>query len=448
MASTSSLARATAGDDMHAFAAKLFPICRSITGNGVRETLAIIKRDIISDLAIHEVPSGTKCFDWEVPDEWNIRDAWLKGPAGDNVANFRDNNLHVVGYSVPIDERMPLARLRPHLHSNPEMPDAIPYVTSYYERRWGFCLRHAERSRLVDGEYHAFIDSTLEPGHLTYADLLIPGQSDREVLISTYVCHPSMANNELSGPVVAAFLARWIAGLPSRRLSYRFVFAPETIGAIVYLSRNLEHLKRHTVAGFNLTCIGDDRGYSYVSTRNGATLADRTVQHVMTHVAPAHIKYGWMDRGSDERQYGWPGVDLPVVAVMRSKFGAYPEYHTSLDDLSVVTPTGLAGGLAVLQRCIEALEANVVYRTPFLCEPQIGRRGLYRTLGVGSTGEAAQMRLDIMSCADGEHDLLQIADAIGRPVWDLLPYVRELVAHDLLQAGQVGAGSAPRDARG
>ena len=429
------------GAAMHALAAKLFPICRSITGNGLRETLAIIKRDVLDDLVMHEVPSGTRCFDWVVPDEWNIREARLTGPRGDTLASLSENNLHVVGYSVPIDETMPLARLKPHLFSIPEMPNAIPYVTSYYERRWGFCLRHSDLLRLPpDGEYHAFIDSTLEPGHLTYADLLIPGESSHEVLISTYVCHPSMANNELSGPVVAAFLARWISGLSSRRLSYRFIFGPETIGAIVYLSRNLDHLKRHTVAGFNLTCIGDDRGYSYVSTRNGATLADRTVQHVMKHFAPGHRRYGWTERGSDERQYCWPGVDLPVVAMMRSKFGSYPEYHTSLDDLSVVTPTGLSGGLAVLQRCIEALEANVVYRTPVLCEPQLGRRNLYRTVGFGSEGEAARMRFDIMSYSDGEHDLLQIADAIGRPVWDLSPYVMELLAHGLLQAGQGGAG--------
>ena len=233
--------------------------------------------------------------------------------------------------------------------------------------------------------------------------------------------------------MVATFLARKIASMPKRRFTYRFVFAPETIGPIMYLSRHIDHLKRHVHAAFNLTCIGDDRGYSYIASRTGRTYTDRVAQHVIKHIAPNHVAYNYLQRGSDERQYGWPGVDLPMVTLMRTKFAVYPEYHTSLDNLSVITPEGLGGGLHVLEKCIEAIEANDTYHTTVLCEPQLGKRGLYTTLGRADPGEAAQLRLDIMAYADGDHDLLDIADIVGRPVWALVPYVHELLKHSLLK---------------
>jgi aminopeptidase-like protein len=422
---------AGAGAAMHALAARLFPICRSLTGEGVRETFRIL-RELLPELQVHEVPSGTQAFDWQVPPEWNIRDAYVLGQDGRRVIDFRESNLHVVSYSEPVDRVMPLAELQAHLHSLPEQPDAIPYRTSYYQRRWGFCLTDRQRRALPEGDYHAVIDSTLAPGHLTYGDMVVPGETPREVLISTYVCHPSMGNNELSGPVVAAHLARWVADLPGRRLTYRFVFIPETIGSILYLSRHIDHLKRHVVAGLNVTCVGDERCWSYLPSRKGGTWADRAVLHVLRHFAPDHKRYAFLDRGSDERQYCAPGVDLPVATLMRSKYGTYPEYHTSLDDLSLITPAGLGGSLAALARCVEALEADVAYRATVLCEPQMGRRGLYSTLGVVGLGEAVAARMNILAYCDGENSLLDIAEILGEPIWALQPFVAELLEHGLI----------------
>ncbi|MCI0429323.1 MAG: DUF4910 domain-containing protein [Rhodospirillales bacterium] len=416
---------------MHALCRELYPICRSITGNGVRQTLQIIRR-FLPELAVHEVPSGTRCFDWVVPPEWNIRDAYIVDPAGRRIVDFKVNNLHIVGYSAPVDRNITLEELQQHLHSLPELPDAIPYVTSYYRERWGFCLTDKQRRALSDGTYRVKIDSTLAPGSLTYAELLLPGRMAREVFFSTYVCHPSLGNNELSGPVVATFLARWIAAQRGRSNSYRFVFIPETIGSIVYLSRNLDRLKQSVIAGFNVTCIGDERCYSYLPSRNGNTLSDRVARHVLHHTAPDYKRYSFLDRGSDERQYCSPGIDLPIATIMRSKYGAYPEYHTSLDNLDLVTPSGLAGGLRALQRCVVALEANRRLRTEVLGEPQMGKRGLYPTLGTRSAAEIVATRMNLLAYADGSRDLLGIAEILGKPIWDLAPLSAELIAHGLL----------------
>jgi aminopeptidase-like protein len=424
------------GHDMHDLARKLFPICRSITGNGVRETLQIL-RNLVPKMTIHEVPTGTKAFDWTVPPEWNIKNAYLLAPDGKTVVDFKHNNLHVVGYSEPINTEISLADLQEHLYSLPEQPDAIPYVTSYYERRWGFCLSHRVRETLEDGTYLAVIDSTLGPGSLTYGELKIPGDTEKEVFISSYVCHPSMANNELSGPIVATYLAKWVTKLPKRRLSYRFVWIPETIGSIVYLSRHLAHLQEHVVAGFNVTCVGDERCYanrcfSYLPSQYGDTWSDKVALHVLKHLVPSFKRYTFLDRGSDERQYCAPGIDLPIASIMRSKYGTYPEYHTSLDDLTFITPTGLAGSLAVLQRCLEVLELDCTYQAKVLCEPQMSKRGLYSSLGRIGVSEAVQTRMDILAYCDGWHSVLDIAEILNRPAWDLAPYFRELVAHDLI----------------
>lgn len=425
----------SAGCGMYDLVAQLFPICRSITGNGVRQTLEIIKGHI--PLETHEVPTGTQAFDWTVPREWNIRDAYVLDPGGQKVIDFQKNNLHVVGYSTPVDRTVTLAELQEHLHSLPERLDAIPYVTSYYEERWGFCLADIQRNMMSEGEYRVVIDSELKEGHLTYGELVIPGSSSQEVFLSTYVCHPSMANNELSGPAVTTWLAKWIAGAP-RRYTYRLVFIPETIGSLVYLSRNLEHLREHVIAGFNITCVGDDRAYSFLPTRNGGTLADRVALNVLQGAHPDFKASSFLERGSDERQYCSPGVDLPVVSVMRSKYGCYPEYHTSLDNLELVSPQGLQGAFDVLSDCIEVIEKNSIYQTTCLGEPQLGRRGLYPTLSTRTSYSSVRTIMDVLAYADGSNDLLDISERIGVPVLNLLPVVDKLVEAGLLSRLEEG----------
>jgi aminopeptidase-like protein len=423
-------------EEMHGWARDLFPICRSITGNGVRQTLQYFRK-ILPGLTIHEVPSGTPAFDWVVPPEWNIRDAYVADESGRRVIDFKAHNLHVVGYSEPVDTWLTLEELQPHLYSKPEQPDAIPYVVSYYTRRWGFCLRHRDRLALRPGRYHAVVDSTIAPGSLTYGDLLIPGTSDREVLLSSYICHPSMANNELSGPVVLVALARWLASRP-RHLTYRVVLVPETIGSIVYLSRNLDAMKQRTIAGYVLSCVGDDRAYSLLCSRLGTTLTDRLTRHALNHHAGKYDEYSylWPNRGSDERNYCSPGIDLPVVSIMRSKYGTFPEYHTSLDDLALVTPSGLGGTLELLAKCMIVLDDNATYRMTCLGEPRLGPRGLYPTLQKPGTGYETELTnmMNVIAYCDGNHSVLDIAERIGVAAWECLPIIARLRQERLVEA--------------
>ena len=417
---------------MHHWAQDLFPICRSLTGAGVRQTLSYLKK-LLPGLVIESVPSGHQVFDWVVPDEWTIRDAYISDENGIRVVDFGNSNLHVVGYSEPIDQWFSLEELQTYLHSLPDQPDAIPYITSYYKRRWGFCLSENQRKKLKPGRYRAVVDSDLAPGVLNYGELVLPGRLQDEVLLSTYVCHPSMANNELSGPLVTAAITQWLMDLPDRKYTYRIVFLPETIGSITYLSQNLEHLKLHVIAGFNITCIGDGRCYSYLPSRAGDTLSDRAALHVLKHLASDFKRYSYLDRGSDERQYCAPGVDLPIATIMRSKYGEYAEYHTSLDDLTLVTPEGLEGGFTALRKAIEVIELNCRPQVTVLCEPQLGKRGLYPTLSTKTSGQSVKAMMDLIAYADGAHSILDIAEIIGVPMWELVPIYQRLNEHGLLR---------------
>ena len=423
------------GTEIHSFARQLWPINRSLTGAGVRETLGHIKKRL-PDLSVVSVQSGTKVFDWVVPKEWHVKDAYITTPSGARICDFSKNNLHLVGYSIPYRGKISLEELQGHLHSLPTQPNAIPYVTSYYKSRWGFCITQEQRDLLEEGVYEIVIDSRLFFGELNYGELVIPGKTEEEIFLSTYVCHPSMANNELSGPTVLTYLGEWLSGLPDLKYTYRIVFAPETIGSITYLSKNYQHLKANVVAGFNVSCVGDDRSYSYLPSRNGGTISDRVAQHVLKWIDPNYKKYSWLDRGSDERQYCAPGIDLPIASIMRSKYGEYPEYHTSLDNLEeVVTPSGLNGGYQAIQKALELLERNIRYTVNVLCEPQMGKRGLYPTLSTKSIDEDVTIMMNFLSLCDGRNSMLDIAEKLGVPSWNLYSLANKLLSQKLISEG-------------
>ena len=408
----------------------LWPICRSITGIGVRQSLAIIRQQLPS-LKINEVPTGTVSGDWIVPKEWAIRDAYILDPQGRKIVDFKESNLHVVSYSVPVNAKMELDELQEHLYSLPEQPNAIPYVTSYYEERWGFCMAHTLRQSLVAGQYEVRIDSALFDGSMSYGELVIPGDTEDEVLLSTYICHPSMANNELSGPCLATALATWLSK-HRRKYTYRILFLPETIGAIYYINKNIDSLKKRVIAGYVLTCVGDDRVWSMLPSRKGNTISDYAADHVLNHLTTGYRKYSFLDRGSDERQYCSPGVDLPIASIMRSKYVTYPEYHTSLDDFSLVTEKGLQQSFEVYSKVITVIEENCFPQTKTLCEPKMSARGLRSSISrVGSANDTKDM-MNLIAYSDGVTSLLEIAEIIGAPMWDLLPIVSKLKNANLL----------------
>ena len=421
------------GQEMMELMARLFPICRSITGDGVRETLKVLRERI--DLKIEEVPSGYKAFDWKVPREWNIRDAYVKNERGERVIDFKESNLHVVSYSVPVSATMTLEELRPHLYPKPELPDAVPYLTSYYDESWGFCLSQRQLDAMPEGRYEVLIDSSLTDGHLTYADAVLPGKSEREILFSTYICHPSMANNELAGPVLAAFLYQLLAQC-ELRYTYRFAFVPETIGALVYLSKHGDHLRRNLEAGYVVTCVGDDGPFTFKRSRQGDTVADKVAEHCLRRLGEAsEVKVlDFFPSGSDERQYCSPGFDLPVGSLMRSMYGTYPEYHTSLDNMEFVSAEGIAGALKAYLRLVQAHELNAMYvNTSPYGEPQLSRRGLYPKLGAQThIPEAVERMMYLLAYSDGTKDLVDIANLAGRPAWEFAPEILALQDAGLL----------------
>lgn len=404
-----------AGEEMYALVERLYPLCRSITGDGVRATLEIVGESV--PLRVHEVPTGTRVLDWTVPQEWNIRDAYIADSAGDRVVDFAASSLHVLGYSVPVSATMPLAELRGHLHTLPDHPSWVPYRTSYYTPDWGFCLAQEILDALPDGDYEVRIDSTLADGHLTYAEHVVPGQVADEVIVSCHVCHPSLANDNLAGIAVATFLARALAEQEqSPYYTYRFIFAPGTIGAITWLARNAERVElvRH---GLVLACAGDPGSLTYKQSRRGDAEIDRVMRHVLAASGRPHRVAAFTPYGYDERQFCSPGFDLGVGSLTRTPYAGYPEYHTSADNLDFVTPEAMADTLAVCLEAFAVLDGNRRYvnLSPY-GEPQLGRRGLYDSLGGRSDAKEAQMAmLWVLSLSDGEHGLLDVAERSGLP---------------------------------
>jgi len=382
---------------------------------------------------IYNIPSRTRVFDWTVPKEWVIREAYIEDPTGKHIVDFKENNLHVLGYSTGVDRWVELDELKKYIYTQPEQPDVIPYVTSYYKERYGFCMSENQKNSLKPGKYHMYIDSELIDGNLTYGEVILPGERDEEVFLSTYICHPSMANNECSGPALLAELVRFLASRKKRKYTYRCIWVPETIGSITYLSRNLEYLKEHVIAGFNLSCVGDNRDYSIVESRYGDTLADRVLKNILKYQTDKFSTYSFLQRGSDERQYNAPGVELPVVCFCRSKFGEYAEYHTSADDMQLITPEGFQGSYEVMTQVMTALEYNACYRMKVLCEPQLGKRGLYPTISQKGSYDDIKAMTNFIAYADGRNDLIEISDRIGVPVKKLIDIADQLEKAYLLE---------------
>ena len=419
-----------AGAELHDLIRELFPVPRSITGNGLRRTLELIGERV--PLEVTEVPSGTRVLDWTVPQEWNIAGAWIEGPDGRRVVDYADSPLHVLAYSVPVRERLSLDELEQHLFSLPEHPDWIPFRNSYYQPNWGFCLQHRLRESLPDGEYEVCIDSTLEDGSLTYAEAFVPGESDDEVLVSGYADHPAMANDNLSGLALMALLARELAGR-SLRYSYRFLFSPGTIGPIAWLAHNEERLAR-VKHGLVCLCVGDAGPLTYKKSRRGTAEIDRAAQLVLRDSGEPFEVHEWEPWGGDERQFNSPGFNLPVGTLTRSAPGSFPEYHTSADDLDFVRPEALARSFQAYRDVFDVLETNAAYvNLSPKGEPQLGRRGLYRAIGAGGANVDELSLLWMLNLSDGEHTLVEIAEQSGRSYAQVRDAARTLVDHDLLE---------------
>lgn len=397
------------GKEMYDLMTELYPICRSITGDGVRKTDKILSNHI--PLEIHEVPTGTKVFDWIIPKEWNINDAYIIDPNGEKIIDFKKSNLHVMNYSVPINTKMTLDELKPHMYTIPEKPDVIPYRISYYKENWGFCLSQNQFLNLKEGEYEVVIDSTLKNGSLTYAECFLPGETDDEILISCYTCHPSLCNDNLSGVVLSTFLAKTISKINLRRYSYRFLFVPETIGAITWLSQNESKLSNIN-HGLVATCVGDPGCSTYKKSRKGNLIIDRAVANVLKHSGDDYKIIDYFPPGSDERQYGSPGVNLPVGSLMRTPYGEFQEYHTSADDLDFVQPKHLADSFSKYMKTFYILENNKSFiNLQPKGEPNLGKRGLYRTISGQQDGYEAELAIiSILNLSDGDHSLLDISE--------------------------------------
>ena len=421
--------------DLEKYFDRLWPIRRSLTGNGNRESLKILSE--IVDLKVTEVPSGTQCFDWTVPPEWNIREAWIKDSKGNKIVDIAENNLHILGYSEPFRGKLSFDELKPHLYSLPDQPNLIPYLTSYYKRRWGFCLTHNFLQELdPDEKYEVLVDSSLdETGSMTIGEAVIKGASDKEVLFSTYVCHPSLANNELSGPLVTSFIYNSLKNQKDLKYTYRFLFVPETIGSIYSLSVYGDHWKENLVAGFVVTCIGDNGKFTYKRSRRGNSLPDRAAENILKLTEKEFKIVDFFPSGSDERQYCSPGFNLPVGSLMRTMYGTYPQYHTSGDDKDFISFEAMESSVSKYLEIIELIERNEKYlnKMPF-CEPQLGKRGLYPTLGSQKGTESfMKAMMWTLNLSDGTNDLIEMSEKSGIPVKDLIPVVDKLIENGILK---------------
>lgn len=395
----------------------LFPICRSITGKGLKKSLKIIKKEF-PQLKIHHVNSGKKVFDWKVPPEWNIKDAYILDEKNNKVIDFKKNNLHIVNYSIPLKKTLKKKEILDHLHTNKNIPNAVPYVTSYYKKYWGFCCSYNQKNEIKknynkNSKFKVVVDSCFkENGKLYYGELLICGKSKQEILISTYICHPSMANNELSGPIVSMGLIKYFLKKKKLNKTLRFLFIPETIGSIIFLNKNLKYLKENLVGGYNLSCIGDNRMHSCMLSKYGNTLSDQSLIEAYKKLNIKPKIYNFLSRGSDERQYNSPGIDLPIASIFRSKYGEYREYHTSLDNFNLVSIKGLKGGYLVAKTSIEILLRKIIPKNRILCEPNMGKRRLYPTLSLGNLKRSTKNIMNFLTYSDGNNDLKNISKLI------------------------------------
>ncbi len=411
------------------WARELFPLCRSITGNGTRKTLNYFKK-INPEFKILNFKSGTKIFDWKIPLEWNIRDAYIEHESGKKFAEFSKSNLHVVGYSTPINKKISKKELLKKIYTQKDQPNSIPYVTSYYKRRWGFCLSEKDKRKLPLGNYRVFIDSDFKKGNLQISHALLKGQSKKEIFFSSYVCHPSMANNELSGPVLLNAIIKYIKkNFKKRKFTYRFVLLPETIGSIAYLSRFKDIMKKNIICGYNLTCVGDSRFYSHVASRGGDTIADYYLEKNLKSFSNFR-KYSFLDRGSDERQYCSPGIDLPLCTFSKSKF--YKEYHTDQDNFKVVTQKGLMESLNVVKKIINQIEKSTFPQAKVFCEPNLGKRNLYPTLSQKGKYTEIKLRMDLLAYSDGSKNLEFISKIIKQPLSKIIKEYKVLKSKGLL----------------
>tara|TARA_A100001015_G_scaffold255154_1_gene296422 strand:+ start:3755 stop:5023 length:1269 start_codon:yes stop_codon:yes gene_type:complete len=416
---------------MYKLAKKLWPINRSLTGKGVDETLSIIKKDL--PIKILNFKSGSKVFDWEIPKVWEIKNAWLKNDKKEKILDFKDNNLHVVGYSKYVNQNISFKNLKKKIHYLKKKPHAIPYVTSYYKKDWGFCLEYKKFKKLKKGTYKAFIDAKFKKGDLKIGELVIKGNSKKEILLSTYLCHPSMANNEISGLVVATNLAKWLKK-QKLKYTYRILFLPETIGSIAYLSKKKDFLKKNTIGGYVLTCIGDNRNFSLLESKDKNSLSNIIAKFVLKSKKKVKI-FSWFQRGSDERQFCSQGIDLPIASIMRTKYGEYPEYHTSLDTIGkVVTKDGLKGGLDLAKRIIKEIEKQSFPKATNFCEPFLTKRRMYPTTSkVGAVNLKTKKLLDFLSFCDGKNSILQIQNYTKLSHKEIKEIMKNLIKHKLIE---------------